>query len=105
MRVLQVAVKVAPGSQVMMRLEGTLKSSALSRVGSLSGVEQLQARSMAGSDILQGSAVASAAPEVVQDEVLENERSLPFKGFKPGHLMPLDPRRCAVAFSKHGDPN
>lgn len=90
-------MKVAPASQVVMRLDGHLSSGALSRAGSMSGAEQLQARSMAGSDILHGTAAASAAPEVMQDEVLENERSLPFKGFKANHLMALDPRRCACA--------
>lgn len=92
-RFLQVAVKVIAGSQILMRLDGRLSSGALSRTGSLSGAEQLQARSMAGRDILHGTATGSSAPEVMQDEVLENERSLPFKGFKSGHLMALDPRR------------
>ena len=31
--------------------------------------------------------------QVVEDEVLENERSMPFQGFKPNQLLPLDPKR------------
>eukprot|EP00892_Ulva_mutabilis_P007576 jgi/Ulvmu1/5190/UM021_0207.1 len=91
--IIEVAVKVAPGSPILLRLDGRLPSGGLSRGTSLSGAEQLQARSMGGRDTLQATAAVSSAPEVMQDEVLENERSLPFKGFKSSHLMALDPRR------------
>lgn len=40
-----------------------------------------------------------AMPEVAEDEVLENERFFPLKGFKSSHLMGLDPKRCFFMLS------
>lgn len=101
---LQVSVKVPPGMPLFARLSSVHSSSSLQRSGSLSGAEQLQLRSLAGADVIHGSAGSTSTTEVTQDEVLENERSVPFKGFKSTHLMALDPRRWDIlpSLSSHG---
>lgn len=59
-----------------------------------SGAEALAAEFSASQAIVVAGEAESSSPEVIEDEVLENERAMPFKGFKAAHLLPLDPKQC-----------
>lgn len=87
----QIAIKLAPSSSIFQKLRNSLTGIANP---SFSGAEQLQLRSSEGRGVLHPVSNVPAMPEVVEDEVLENERFLPFKSFKSSHLMGLDPKRC-----------
>lgn len=91
----QVSVKLPPGTQAA-RLAARQPSATLA-AGSRtpSGAEQLQAEFSASNAMITASDYDAMTPEVLEDEVFENERVMPMRGFKPAHLMPLDPRRCA----------
>jgi hypothetical protein len=93
---MQVGVKLPPGTSPSSLAQSRVLRSALSSAAlSGSGAEALQAAA-ADWTVVRADAVplAAAAAEAVEEEVLENERQLPFKGWCPPS-MPLDPKRCA----------
>lgn len=93
---MQIAIKLAPSSTVFQKLRNSLTGAANP---SFSGAEQLQLRSSEVRGVMHPANNVPSMPEVAEDEVLENERFLPFKGFKSTHLMGLDPKRCSSVFT------
>jgi hypothetical protein len=64
----------------------------------LLGAEALQAEFSASQHIVSVSEYDATTPEVLEAEVLENERFLPLRGFKASHLLLMDPKRRASIF-------
>jgi hypothetical protein len=91
----QIAIKLATSSAIFQKLRNSLTGTA-SISPTVSGAEQLQLRSSEGRSVMHPVSNVPAMPEVAEDEVLENERFMPFQGFKSSHLMGLDPKRCCA---------
>lgn len=92
---IQVAVKLPPGmrAQKLTRGKNTDKQQPTQRAPW--GAEALQAEFSASRSIVSVSEYDTMTPEVLEDEVFENERFIPIRGFKASHLLPLDPGRYA----------
>jgi hypothetical protein len=93
----QIAIKLATSSTIFQKLRNSLTGTS-STSAAFSGAEQLQLRSSEGRGVMQPMSNVPSMPEVAEDEVLENERFMPFQGFKSSHLMGLDPKRCRAIF-------
>lgn len=90
---MQIAVKLSPSSTIFQKLRNSLPGTASP---SYSGAEQLQLRSNEGRGVMHPASNVPAMPEVAEDEVLENERFVPLRGFRSSNLMGLDPKRCCT---------
>jgi hypothetical protein len=98
-RQLQVSVKLPAGCAPLRLTDSKPHSSQSLNTGlrTSSGAEALQVQFSSLQAVVTNSDYDPSTPEVLEDEVLENERAMPFQGFKPTHLLPLDPKRSAAA--------
>lgn len=89
----QVSVSLPAGTSPLQLADKRGRSASIRASG---GFEALQAEFSASNAVVTGSDRAPAPPEVIEDEVFENERAVPGLGFKAMHLLPLDPQQCAL---------
>lgn len=88
---LQVSVSLPAG---MTALQLTDKRGRAASLRASGGVEALQAEFSASQAVVTAVDRAPAEPEIIEDELFENERAVPGLGFRAAHLMPLDPQQC-----------